>query len=161
MLDRVVRYLREHGTPFRLTSQPSPEPLPAVAHSVPPGGLMVETQVLLVGGQPAIACSPRGVKLELPALVHELRLDVVEATPADLPPPFTGAAGPIPPLGGLMGLLTIVDARVATAAAITFAAFSPSDYLDIPYDDLARLERPRVASFAIGGELPEPARKIA
>jgi hypothetical protein len=35
-----------------------------------------------------------------------------------------------------------------------FLAFSPGDWVEIPYDDFARLERPRIASFAIGGELP-------
>jgi hypothetical protein len=37
---------------------------------------------------------------------------------------------------------------------VVFRAFGPSDYIEINYDDFARQERPRVASFAHAGELP-------
>ncbi len=167
MLGRIVNHLKKNGISFRLSSQPSPEPLPEIVHPVPPGGLVVDTTVLLAGGRAAVACLPRGCKLDLPALVNELEVEVVEATPADLPPPFNGAAEPIPPLGSALGALTIVDTRVTIASAIVFEAFSRSDCIEIPYDELARLERPRIASFAVGGELPEsvetqqPARKVA
>jgi hypothetical protein len=154
MLDLVVHYLRTHGVPFRLYSQPSPEPLPEVAHPVPPGGLLVETQVLVVGGQAAVAVMPRGAKLSLPRARQELGADVIDGTPADLPPPFCGASEHVPAVGGAMGVLTIVDERVAISSAVVFQAFSPCDCFELPYDDFARLERPRVASFAIGGELP-------
>lgn len=167
MLDRIVKHLRENGIPFHLSSQPSPEPLPAVAYPVPRGGLVVDTAVLLAGSRTAVACMPRGTKLDLPALVNELKVEVVEATPDDLPQPWKGVAGPIPPLGSALGVLTIIDTRVTIASAVVFEAFSRCDCIEIPYDDFARLERPRVASFAVGGELPEgaetqePARKIA
>jgi prolyl-tRNA editing enzyme YbaK/EbsC (Cys-tRNA(Pro) deacylase) len=164
MINRVVSHLRENGIPFRLSSQPSPEPLPAVAHAVPPGGLVVDTLVLLVGGRPAVACVPRGAKLNLPGLAHELGAEVIEGSPADLPAPFTGASQPIPPLGSAMRVLTVVDTRVAAASALVFEAFSRCDCFEIPYDDVSRLERPRIASFAVGGELPasqEPQRKVA
>lgn len=167
MLDRVVAYLRTHGVPFRLSSHPSPEPLPAVAHCVPPGGLAVETQVLVVGGQPAIACLPRGERLSLPELRHELRAEVIEGSPADLKPPYSQAGGQIPPLGGAMGALTLIDERLTSASAIVFTAFSPNDCIELSYDEFARLERPRVASFTTGGELPEhaepqePNKKVA
>jgi prolyl-tRNA editing enzyme YbaK/EbsC (Cys-tRNA(Pro) deacylase) len=167
MLGRIVNHLRENGISFRLSSQPSPEPLPEVAHPVPPGGLVVDTTVLLAGGRAAVAVVPRGTKVDLPALVNELKAEVIEATPADLPPPFTGAAGPIPPLGTALGVPTIIDTRVTIASAVVFEAFSRSDCIEIPYDEFARLERPRIASFAAFGELPErtdtqqPARKVA
>jgi len=169
MLDHVVHHLRAHGVSFRLSSQPSPEPLPlpGVAHSVPPGGLWVETRVLLLGGRPAVACVPRGSKMSLPALTNELGVEVIEGSPRDLPPPYATAAGDIPPLGGAMGVLTLVDAGVTVASSIVFNAFSPHDVVELPFDDFARLEQPRVASFAVGGELAaspgaeEPGRKVA
>lgn len=154
MLDQVVHHLRTHDVPFRLSSQPSPEPLPAVAHPVPPGGLVVETQVLVVGGRAAVAAMPQGAKLSLPRIRQALGADVIEGVPGDLPPPYSRATGLIPPLGSAMGVLTIVDERVTIASAVVFLAFSPGDWVELPYDDFARLERPRVASFAIGGELP-------
>jgi hypothetical protein len=44
--------------------------------------------------------------------------------------------------------------------------FSNADIMEVPYEELSRLERPRIASFAVGGELPERAageagRKVA
>lgn len=164
MINRVVSHLRDNGISFRLSSQPSPEPLPAVAHEVPPGGLVVDTRVLLIGGRPAIACVPRGAKLDLPGLAHELGAAVLEGSAADLPPPFTGASSPIPPLGSAMGVLTILDTRMVAASAIVFEAFSRCDCFEVPYDAFERLEHPRVASFAVGGELPEhqeTQRKVA
>jgi hypothetical protein len=155
MLERIVAYLHAHLVPFRLSSHPSPEPLPLVAHRLPPGGLFLQTQVLLVGGAPAIACAARGAKLNLPGLSAALGALVVEGGPDDLPAPFEKAAGSPPPLGGAMGVLMIVDVAVSAAAAVSFAAFAPTDIFDVPYEDLARTESPRIASFAIGGELPE------
>lgn len=127
---------------------------------------MVETHVLLVDGQPAIACTVRGAKLSLPSLMNELGM-VMEGSSQDLPPPYKGADGPTPPLGGAMGALILVDEAVATASSIAFAVFARTDILEIPYDDFSRVEQPRVASFAVGGELPEsseesePERKVA
>jgi hypothetical protein len=115
---------------------------------------VVETQVIVAGGHAAIAAMPRGAKLSLPQLRQALGADVIEGTPADLPPPYSRATGLFPPLGGAMGALTVVDERVAVTSALVFLVFSPGDCIELPYDDFARLERPRVASFAIGGELP-------
>ncbi|MFT3775494.1 MAG: hypothetical protein QM820_59865 [Minicystis sp.] len=80
---------------------------------------------------------------------------MIAGSPADLPAPFTHANEPIPPVGSAMGILTIVDTRVASMGAVVFTAFSPCDCFEIPFDELARLERPRIADFAVGGELPE------
>src|SRR5262245_27678818 len=155
MLDRVVKYLRSHNVPFRLSSLPSPEPLPLVAVRLPPGGLTLETHVVSVGGRPAIACVGRGAKLSLSRLSQDLGMEVLEGGTEDLPPPYAGAAGPVPALGGALGTITIIDESVAAASCVVFAAFSPADVIEIPYDDFARLEKPKIASFAIGGELPE------
>jgi prolyl-tRNA editing enzyme YbaK/EbsC (Cys-tRNA(Pro) deacylase) len=161
MLERVVTYLHANAVSFRLSSHPSPEPLPAVALRLPPGGVMLDTHLLLVGGQPAIACVASGARLSLPRLSHELSTDVIEATPRELPEPYRGVQGPVPPLGREVGALTLVDERVAVASSVTFAAFTPYDLVEMPFDDFARLERPRVVSFAVGGELPEPAEAPA
>lgn len=165
MIERVVQYLRSHGVPFRLSSHPSPEAAPAVAHHLPPGGLFVETHVLLVGDRVAIACTVRGARVSTPGLEHELGAPIALGTADDLPEPFQGASGPVPPLGGAIGALTILDERVSQASVLAFEAFSSCDVFDIPYDDFARVERPRIASVAIGGELPaaepEPGKRVA
>jgi hypothetical protein len=156
MLDQVVQYLRAHGVPFRLSSAPSAEPSPTVAHPpMPPGGVLVETRVLVVGGKAVIACMSPGAVPSLPQLQRVLGLVAVEGVPANLPPPFAQAAGWIPPLGGAMGVLTVVDERLASASVLVFQAFSPNDWMEVPYDDFGRLECPRVAAFATFGELPD------
>jgi len=157
MLDRIVGYLHSQAVSFRLSSHPSPEARPTIAVRAPPGGVVVQTHVLIVGGQTAVAVVPRGDALDLPRLQVELGTTVVEARAADLSASLAGASGAVPPLGGAFGWLTIVDERVSTTAAIVFEAFSPDDIMEIPYEDFSRLERPRIAAFAIAGELPERA----
>src|SRR5262249_47414221 len=107
-----------------------------------------------VGATLAIACTARGAEVSLPQLKIELGADVLAATADDLPPPFTSAEGPLPPLGRAFGALTIVDERLAAVSALAFDAFSSTMGFEVPYDDYCRLERPRFAAFAIGGELP-------
>jgi hypothetical protein len=156
MLARVVQYLRSHDIPFRLLSTPVPEPLPQVGYRLPPGGIMVETCLLRIGGRPAVACMPRRAKPNLPQLGLELHAIVMDGNAQDLPPPFTGAEGPVPPLGGAIGAaLTLVDESLMAFSPLAFAVFSPYDILEIPFDDFSRLEQPRISAFAVGGELPE------
>lgn len=156
MLNQVVHYLRAHGVPFRLSSAPSPEPSPTVAHPpVPPGGALVETRVIVVGGKAVIACMSPGAVPSLAQLERVLGLVALEGAPSDLPAPFAQAAGWIPPLGGAMGVVTVIDERLASASVLVFQAFSPNDWMEVPYDDFGRLECPRVAAFATFGELPD------
>jgi prolyl-tRNA editing enzyme YbaK/EbsC (Cys-tRNA(Pro) deacylase) len=156
MLARVVEYLRTNDIPFRVESYPSPEPEPAVAHAVHPAGTInVESHVLLVDGRPAIACVPRGEGLNLAGLRNALNAELVEEGNLDDLPWFLEEEGSsIPPLGRLFGVPLFVDERVATSPALCFAAFSPTDFVEVNYNDLARLEQPRVGSLALAGELP-------
>jgi hypothetical protein len=118
--------------------------------------VVVETYVVLISGKPAIACMARRAQLSLPRLKNELGTEVFEGSAQDLPAPFTGVDGPIPPLGGALGgIATLLDESLAIAAALVFPVFSAFDVIEIPYDDFVHLERPRIASFSFGGELPE------
>lgn len=154
MIEAVVRYLHDAGIPFRLISYPAPEPLPAVAYRPVPTAQLVETHVLMVDGRPALACTICGELVSLPALATEIGGVVADSNPDDLSGDYRGATGPIPPLGRLMGVPLFVDARVAELPNLAFRAFGPNDYLEISYDDLALVERPRVAAFGEAGELP-------
>jgi hypothetical protein len=158
MIDRVVRYLCDAGVPFRLSFYPMPEPEPAVAHPLAPGALLVDTQVVLVDGNPAIACGPHGIPMSLISLSTEIDAVVLDAGPQELRDEFRGAPEPLPPLGGLFGTLLLVDEEIAQAKNITFRAFAQGAYFDMLYDDFALVERPRIASFAKGGQLPAAER---
>lgn len=157
MLPRVVEYLRSNGVPFRLQSYPSPEPGPPVAYRVASATTLVETRVLLVDGRPTIGCIPRGDNLNLTGFREHTKAEIIEeGSLDDLPWFFDGTAAPIPPLGRLFGVPLFVDERVSNSDVICFAAFAPTDSIEMTYDDLARLEQPRVVPLAIAGELPAP-----
>jgi len=158
MIDRVVRYLCDAGVPFRLAVYPMPEPSPEVAHALPPGTLLVETQVVLVDGNPAIACVPYGIPVGFVALSRALDAVVLEASPAELRDEYRGAPEPLPPLGGLFGTPLLLDDEIPASPHIAFRAFSYGAFVEMAYDDFALIERPRVASFAQGGELPAAER---
>jgi len=157
MLAKVVEYLKSNGVAFRLASYASPELEPPVAHVVSPGGsLAVDTHVLLIDGRLALACVPRGEKINLSGLRATLPADLIEEEGGleALPSPFVGARSLIPPLGGLFGALLLVDHAVLRAPVICFEAFATGDIVEMSYDDLARVEQPRVEAVAIAGELP-------
>src|ERR1700704_5839914 len=101
MIDAVVRYLHRAGVPFRVNSYPAPEPEPEVALRFPPGTQLVEVHVVLVDGNPALACMPSGVPLNFAAFATETGATVLESSSEDLRDEYRGATGPLPPLGGV------------------------------------------------------------
>jgi prolyl-tRNA editing enzyme YbaK/EbsC (Cys-tRNA(Pro) deacylase) len=154
MIEAIVRYLRGSGVPFRMTSYPMPEPEPPVAHRFVAGARLVDVHVVLVDGRPALVCIPAGAHVDLAALANETGAAVLETTSAELRDEYRGAPEPLPPLGGVFGVPLFVDEQVLQAPVVAFRAFSSNDYVELSYDDLALLERPRVAAFALWGELP-------
>ena len=154
MIDDVIRYLQTSGVGFRVASYPSPEPQPRVARRFAPGTQLVDSQVILVDGSPALACKRCGLAMNLKALAAETGSVVLESSTADLRDGYRGVSPPLPPLGGVFGIPLFVDERVAQAATLAFQAFSENDYVELSYEDFALLERPRVASFTTSGELP-------
>jgi Ala-tRNA(Pro) deacylase len=156
MLSRVVEYLRTNDIPFRLESYPSPEPEPVVAHSMhSESAVDVESHVLLIDGRPAIACVPRGEEINLAGLRNSVGAELVEKGGLEDLPWFLGEEGTtMPPFGRMFGVPLFVDERVTKATILCFSAFSPDDFVEMAYDDLARLEQPRVAPVGMAGELP-------
>jgi hypothetical protein len=114
--------------------------------------------VLLIDGRTTLACLPRGEMVNVAGLLAALNAELVEEEGGreTLPWPFTSAKLPIPPLGRLFGTPLIVDESLLRAPVLCFEVFSTFDFVEIDYDDFARLERPRVAAVAIAGELPAP-----
>ena len=161
MIDSIVRYLHDARVPFRLASYPSAEPLPRAVHSIPKGGMRVDTSILLVDGRPVLAMFPVGEKLDLAAVSSALGRTAVQGRPVDLPGELRNAEGTIPPLGHLYGFPLIADERIPRATSLVFLAFGESTYFEISYEDFARLEQPRIAAIAFGGELPASAARRA
>jgi Ala-tRNA(Pro) deacylase len=153
LLGTIVNYLHGARVPFRLASYPNQETQPMAAHPMPPHSMLVESAPILVEGRVALACFPHGETLDYAALGAALGAGVVPADPNDLPAELASASHPIPPFGQLFGLPIVIDERLRACGVLVCQAFGESDFIDVPYDDWARLEAPRVASFAFGGEL--------
>lgn len=153
MLGTIVDFLHNARVPFRLASYPSEEPLPLAAHHVSAGAMLVDARLFLVAGRAVLVVFPATEAVDLAAISSALGGMVVPSTNDELPDVFRRGEGPVPPLGQLLGVPLVVDERVARAAVIVFRAFAESVYFEIPYDDYARLEQPRLASFASAGEL--------
>lgn len=153
MIEHAVRYLKQHSASFRLVSHPTTEPLPEVAQRPPPNGQMVDTHVVLVDGAPGLACVPAGEPVDVVSLGQELHGMVLEGSARDLPAPFNEAHC-LPPLGGLVGAAVFLDSRLS-GAVLAFRAFCKEDFIEVPFDDFARLEKPRVMVIAVAGALPE------
>lgn len=161
MLDTIVRYLHESLIPFKLSSYPSPEHLPEAAQPIPRVAVSVATHLAVVGGKLSILCYPTHETIDLSALANELGAAALDAETSDLPEALQRFEAPPPPLGQLFGLPLIVDASVAEHDCIVFQLFGESDYVEIPYDDFARQEQPKVVSFIRAGELLPASRDEA
>ena len=155
MLDTIVRYLHGARVPFKLTSYPSEEPMPHVAYPLPPHSVLVDTEVIRVGERIALACFPAGESADHAAIGAALGGVAVPGDASDLPGELATTPPPIPPFGQLAGLTLVVEERLAESSILVFQISSGSDFIEVPYEDWARLEAPRMAAFASMGELPE------
>lgn len=164
---RALEYLRSNGAPFVVASFPAPEAAPEVAHAVhhPRGAMFVDTHILVVDGRPAIACVPHGQGMNLLGLRARLGAELIaEGGPdqlvwrtEDRRTDEEGRTGwRAPPLGGLLGASVFVDASLLVAPVIEFVAFAPTDFVQISFEDFARIEQPRIEEFAGAGELAAP-----
>lgn len=157
MLDTIVSYLHGARVPFKLTSFPSEEPSPHVAYPLPPHSVLVDTEIVRVGDRVALACFPAGESADYAAIGTALGGMAVPGDSTDLPGELATMPLPIPPLGQLAGVTLVVEERLAEAAILVFQVSDNSEFIELPYEDWARLEAPRMASFASKGELPEKA----
>ncbi len=160
MLGTIVEYLHGARVPFRLSSYPSEEAQPIAAHRLPPGGMLVETRLLVVDGRLVIAGFPAREDVDSAAISTALGGVAVPVPNDELPDEFRRMSGPVPPLGQLFGISIVLDERIASASVVVFRAFGESNYFEIAYDEYARLEQPRLARFASAGELAAEAARI-
>jgi Ala-tRNA(Pro) deacylase len=155
MLGTIVDYMHNAHIPFRLASYPSEEALPIAAHRIPAGGMLVDTLLVKVDGTAVLAVFPAGESVDLGAVSASLGGTAVAGATDDLPVELARAGAPVPPLGQLFGLPLVLDERVTRASVLVFRALAESLYFEVSYDDFARLEQPRVASFASRGGVGE------
>jgi prolyl-tRNA editing enzyme YbaK/EbsC (Cys-tRNA(Pro) deacylase) len=106
-------------------------------------------------------CYRAGDTLDLAALGNELGGVAMEALPEELPDAAVGLEDTVPPLGTFLGLPLVVDEAVESYTTIVFNCFGPNEYVEVPYEDFARQEQPRVASFVRAGELERAGERTA
>jgi hypothetical protein len=115
--------------------------------------MYIDARLLQIDGRLVLACFRTGDNIDLAAFGSELGGIAVEASAGAVPAEIGELGMDIPPLGKLLGLPLIVEEAIETCATIVFRGRGGNDWLEVPYDDFARLEQPRVASFARAGEL--------
>jgi hypothetical protein len=153
MIETIVRYLHEARVPFKLTCFPSEELSPKVAYRIPKNAVLLDTELVIAGDRPVLLCFASGQRPDYAALDRALGVACTSATIDMLPEQLRYAEGKIPPFGQLFGVTLVLDERVSDCALLVFRLFGDMDWIEVPYDDFARLEQPRVASFASKGEL--------
>lgn len=162
MLDTIVAYLHGNRVPFRLASYPSEEPLPHAAHRLPPSSVRIDTEVVLVEGRVALACFRAGDQVDYAALGSALGAGCVRGDASNLASAVAGLPPPIPPFGQLFGVPIILDETVNSGPTIiVIPAFGGNDFFEVAFEDWARMEAPRIASFASRGELAESTNEAA
>jgi hypothetical protein len=152
MIDRVITYLKHHGVAFRFMSFPMPEPGPSVAFTSRFTTQLVQTRVVLVGNRPVLLCAPEQKRIDLPHLGQQVGQLVTEGSVSDLPAPWNEAAEPVPGFGGLFGVPVFMDETVARSV-IVFRAFAREDFVQLAFDEFARIEQPRVVASGIVRQL--------
>lgn len=155
MFEQIIRYLTGRQVAFRMHSYPMPEPAPDIAPRRAPWGGLVDTHIVLADGRVVLAVVPAGAPFDMVALGQELGTAVSEGNVDDLPAPFTGMRA-VPPLGGMMGIPLVIETRVPPGALLfrTYIDDHNEAFVEVLLDELARIERPRSATFAIAGALP-------
>ena len=158
MMNRILQLLEERRVPFdrvhhraTYTAQETAQ----LAHVS--GNDFAKAIAVLLDGKPALAVVPASLRVDL----DRLRL-ATGAYRVELAPESTFARwfpdsepGAEPPFGSLYDIPTWVDSMLADDVIIAFNGGTHEDTLRITFDDYLRLERPTIASFAVG---PEEAR---
>jgi Ala-tRNA(Pro) deacylase len=146
----IIRYLDEAGVQYRRWPHGRAVTAQELAASVHVSGRRVAKSVLVeADGAPWIALLPATEIVDRERLASALGVDRVrlmeEGEFAGL---FPGCEiGAEPPFGGLYGLPVVVDEDLTREQDLIVRAGSHQEALEIAYDDLAQLERPRLARF--------------
>jgi Ala-tRNA(Pro) deacylase len=150
---RIVRHMEQAGVPVQVRQHPRVVAAQRLAASVHVSGYRVAKSVLVeADGQRVMAVLPAADIVDparLAAALGAQRVRILhESEFLDL---FTECEpGAEPPFGALFGLPVVLDRRLAQArGSLVFRAGSHEEALEMKPEDFLRLERPRVADFAV------------
>jgi Ala-tRNA(Pro) deacylase len=159
--NRIIDYLEEHGVPYErhvhrraFTAQE----LAAAMHVT--GRRVAKTVVVGIADRVWLAVLPASESIDVARLESVLRARFVRILPeAEFARLFPECErGAEPPFGRLYGLPVVVDADLAEAERIVFAAGTHEEAIEMRYEDFADLEeRPLVGRF---GYVPEVSPRV-
>jgi Ala-tRNA(Pro) deacylase len=154
---KVSRYLREATIPFEVRRHPRAVTAQELAASVKVSGYRVAKSVMLeADGRQVMAVLPAVDVVDIERLATALgALSVRIMTESEFGEMFGGCdLGAEPPFGSLFGVPVVVDVRLARSGPLVVRGGSHEEAIELDYDDFARLEKPRVADFAVFAEAP-------
>ena len=151
--EKVVRHLEKSNVPVVVRSHQREVAAQRLAAAVHVSGYRVAKSVLVeADGERLMAVLPAADIIDLTRLATALGASSVrvmhESEILDL---FPGCElGAEPPFGSLFGLPVVMDRILARARGpLVLRAGSHEEILEMPIEDFMRLERPRVADFAV------------
>jgi Ala-tRNA(Pro) deacylase len=158
---KIARHLQASGVPFRVREHQRAVTAQELAASIHVSGYRVAKSVLVeVDGERMIAVLPAADIVDVERLATALGAIAVrilnEPEFADL---FTESdLGAEPPFGSLYGLPVVLDRSLARSGPLILRAGSHEEALELQYEDFARLEKPRLADFAVLAQSPPTLR---
>ncbi len=113
------------------------------------GKNLAKTVIVKLDGKIAMAVLPAKYRVDLEQLrTASLSGSAELATESDFAKVFPNCEeGAMPPFGNLYGVPVYVDKTLAQDEEIAFNACSHSELIQLPYEEYARLVKPKVASF--------------
>ncbi len=159
--NRIMEYLEDNDVHYERSRHRLAIAAQELAAAIHVSGYRVAKSVLVeAGGKPWIAVLPASDVVDLERLATALASGPVRImSESEFGPLFPDCElGAEPPFGGLYGLPVIVDTSLGQWNRIVVRAGSHEETLQLSYREFEKLERPRVATFAIPQVWPEARR---
>ncbi len=152
-ISKLRAYLDENGVKYIVISHSrafTAQGIAAVAHV--PGKELAKTVIVKLDGELAMAVLPASFHVDLGLLRNTTQAKTVELASEDefknrFPECETGA---MPPFGNLYGMNVFADEGLAQDREIAFNACSHRELIRLPWEDFARLAKPKVIRLVAG-----------
>jgi Ala-tRNA(Pro) deacylase len=151
---KLKEFLDDHRVKYEtIRHSPTYTAQKTAASAHVPGKELAKTVMIRVDGQLAMAVLPAPMQVDFQRLSAALDGATVElADEGEFRAQFPDCeVGAMPPFGNLYDMAVYVDEHLTKDDDIAFNACSHTELLQLPYADYAKLVKPKVMSFAVGG----------
>lgn len=146
----VKEFLQQQKVPFNELKHPTTYDAQRLAHSLDvPGDNVAKTVVLKADGRYVVAVLQATHSVEFDKAAAALGAERAElASEEEFKDLFPDCElGAVPPFGSRFDLITLVDESLTEDEYIVFEGNKHDEAISMRYQDYAKLEQPRVASF--------------